>query len=169
MTRRDLLNEYGVRLNVIGKTDLLPKNVLTVINKAQALTKTNSRYVLHDFSTQFSIFRSQTRSILNICMAYASTDEITTSAEICIRKALNTNDLQAPFKSTCLSFADGLTSSITDKDIEENLMSTLAGSPPLDVIVRTSGVNRLSDFFLWQSCERVQVHFCPTFWPSTLR
>ncbi len=29
-------------------------------------------------------------------------------------------------------------------------MTTLAGSPPLDIIVRTSGVKRLSDFFLWQ-------------------
>jgi len=31
-------------------------------------------------------------------------------------------------------------------------MVTARGSPPLDVLVRTSGVKRLSDFMLWQVC-----------------
>jgi len=29
-------------------------------------------------------------------------------------------------------------------------MTNLAGSPPLDILVRTSGVKRLSDFLMWQ-------------------
>jgi len=31
-------------------------------------------------------------------------------------------------------------------------MMTARGSPPLDVLIRTSGVKRLSDFMLWQVC-----------------
>ena len=65
-------------------------------------------------------------------------------------------------------------------------MTSLVGSPPLDILVRTSGVKRLSDFFLWQvcistkfyvdyllsaflchkCCEGVQLHFSSTLWPD---
>ncbi|KAF9051229.1 Di-trans-poly-cis-decaprenylcistransferase [Hymenopellis radicata] len=127
----DLLQEYGVRLNVIGRVERFPDDVQIAIERAQNLTKGNKR------------------SILNICMPYASTDEITCSVETCVQSALETNDFF-----------------ISEKDIEKNLMTTLAGSPPLDIIVRTSGVKRLSDFLLWQSSENVQVQFCSAYWPD---
>lgn len=38
----------------------------------------------------------------------------------------------------------------TKEEIEKHLMTTARGSPPLDILIRTSGVKRLSDFFLWQ-------------------
>lgn len=39
---------------------------------------------------------------------------------------------------------------ITEDDIERYMMTNLAGSPPLDILVRSSGVKRLSDFLMWQ-------------------
>lgn len=42
-------------------------------------------------------------------------------------------------------------SSISVQDLESKMM--LAHSPPLDILVRTSGVCRLSDFMLWQVSE----------------
>lgn len=50
-----------------------------------------------------------------------------------------------------------LTSSreITPEMIELNLYTV--DSPPLDILIRTSGVNRLSDFLLWQ----VRLRFLP--------
>ena len=61
-------------------------------------------------------------------------------------------------------------------------MTTLGGSPPLDIWVRSSGVKRLSDFLVWQvrswfPLERhylcciahegnAQIHFIPTYWPK---
>ena len=39
---------------------------------------------------------------------------------------------------------------ITEEDIEKYMMTSLAGSPPLDILVRSSGVKRLSDFLMWQ-------------------
>ena len=72
---------------------------------------------------------------------------------------------------------------ITTNDIDAQLMTSRAGSPPLDILIRTSGVNRLSDFLLWQvcivfvghprsltlfiqCCENTQIHFSPTYWPE---
>ena len=39
---------------------------------------------------------------------------------------------------------------ITEEDLERYMMTNLAGSPPLDVLIRSSGVKRLSDFLMWQ-------------------
>ena len=65
-------------------------------------------------------------------------------------------------------------------------MTSLAGSPPLDILIRTSGVKRLSDYLLWQvrslplcfgtkrlmlmfpsQCsEGTQLQFSSTYWPE---
>ena len=76
---------------------------------------------------------------------------------------------------------------VTEKDIEDHLMTAKVNSPPLDILIRTSGVKRLSDYLLWQvgpggitlnqsvtSCthpirqctENTQIHFIDTFWPD---
>jgi len=55
---------------------------------------------------------------------------------------------------------------ISEHDIDSHLMTSKGGSPPLDILVRTSGVKRLSDFFLWQCCENTQIQFSNTFWPD---
>ncbi|KAJ5732734.1 hypothetical protein N7493_004215 [Penicillium malachiteum] len=40
------------------------------------------------------------------------------------------------------------------------------GTPPLDMLVRTSGVERLSDFMLWQCHENTEVVFLDVLWPE---
>lgn len=41
---------------------------------------------------------------------------------------------------------------ITERDIDAQLMTSRAGCPPLDILLRTGGDKRLSDFLLWQAC-----------------
>jgi hypothetical protein len=41
-------------------------------------------------------------------------------------------------------------SEITEADIQKQLWTSKGNSPPLDILVRTSGVKRLSDYMLWQ-------------------
>lgn len=41
-----------------------------------------------------------------------------------------------------------------------------AGCPPLDLFVRTSGVERLSDFMLWQCHQSTHIVFLKCFWPE---
>jgi ditrans,polycis-polyprenyl diphosphate synthase len=72
---------------------------------------------------------------------------------------------------------------ITEKDIEDRLLTAKVKTPPLDILIRTSGVKRLSDYLLWQvssaftpghlhaltisKCtEKTQIHFIDTYWPD---
>ena len=41
-----------------------------------------------------------------------------------------------------------------------------AGNPPVDLLIRTSGVSRLSDFMLWQCHEDTQIVFLDVLWPE---
>lgn len=41
-----------------------------------------------------------------------------------------------------------------------------ADAPPLDLLIRTSGVWRLSDFMLWQCHEHTSVVFLDCLWPE---
>jgi len=55
---------------------------------------------------------------------------------------------------------------ITDKTIEQYLYT--AGIPDPDLIIRTSGEERLSGFLLWQSAYS-ELFFCEVFWPAFRR
>lgn len=50
---------------------------------------------------------------------------------------------------------------------EENLAGRLytAGLPDIDIVVRTSGESRLSNFFLWQ-CAYAELYFTDVLWPD---
>jgi len=129
----DLLEQYGIRLNVLGKVSLFPEDVQAVVRRAEELTKRNST------------------AILNLCMPYTSRDEMASAMHAAVAETLAAGD---PIES------------ITEASIAAHLMTSIASSPPLDVLVRTSGVRRLSDFLLWQCCEDTQIQFVDTFWPD---
>lgn len=57
-----------------------------------------------------------------------------------------------------------LTSEITDQTIKDHLFT--ANCPSLDILVRTSGEIRLSDFLLWQANDRCQIQFVNCYWPE---
>jgi ditrans,polycis-polyprenyl diphosphate synthase len=53
---------------------------------------------------------------------------------------------------------------ITAETLTNNMLT--AGAPPLDLLVRTSGVQRLSDFMLWQCHEDTSIVFLDCLWPE---
>lgn len=53
---------------------------------------------------------------------------------------------------------------ITADTITKNTYTSDA--PPLDLLVRTSGVQRLSDFMLWQCHEKTEIRFLDCLWPE---
>jgi len=85
---------------------------------------------------------------LNICFGYTSTDEMTRAtkslAEGVKNGILQPSDIDIPVFTACLD--------------------TNGCSAP-DIIVRTSGEIRLSDFMLWQSAYSCLV-FCDVLWPE---
>nr|OQO24258.1 hypothetical protein B0A51_10118 [Rachicladosporium sp. CCFEE 5018] len=54
--------------------------------------------------------------------------------------------------------------SITAETLTQNMYT--ADAPPLDLLIRTSGVCRLSDFMLWQCHETTELRFLDVLWPE---
>lgn len=89
-----------------------------------------------------SISRTQgnSRTTLAVALNYGSQDELVRAAKA--------------------SAAEG---EITTKSIEAHLDT--AGLPPLDLLIRTSGEQRLSNFMLWQAAY-AEFWFTDTLWPD---
>jgi short-chain Z-isoprenyl diphosphate synthase len=56
-----------------------------------------------------------------------------------------------------------LAETLTDADIARHLYT--AGLPDPDLVIRTSGEQRLSNFLLWQSAHS-ELYFCEAYWPA---
>ncbi|MEV0387357.1 polyprenyl diphosphate synthase [Nonomuraea sp. NPDC050643] len=56
-----------------------------------------------------------------------------------------------------------LASTLTEEDIAPHLYT--AGQPDPDLVIRTSGEQRLSNFLLWQSAYS-ELYFCEAYWPA---
>lgn len=80
--------------------------------------------------------------VLNVALNYGSRAEIT--------RAVN------------LAIESGKTE-LTEKDISAGLYT--AGLPDIDLVIRTSGEMRLSNFFLWQ-CAYAEFYFTDVLWPD---
>ena len=56
-----------------------------------------------------------------------------------------------------------LASAVQQEDIARHLAG--AGQPEPDLIIRTSGEQRMSNFMLWQGTD-AYLHFCDCYWPA---
>ncbi len=83
-----------------------------------------------------------TEHTVNIALNYGSKDEIVRACNL----LLNQGKTQ-----------------ITENDLEENLYTH--GLPDIDMIIRTSGEHRLSNFFLWQSAY-AELYITDVLWPD---
>jgi short-chain Z-isoprenyl diphosphate synthase len=52
---------------------------------------------------------------------------------------------------------------LTVEDVDEHLYT--AGQPEPDLVIRTSGERRMSNFLLWQSAH-AELYFCDAYWPA---
>ncbi|KAI9741332.1 MAG: cis-prenyltransferase [Cirrosporium novae-zelandiae] len=73
---------------------------------------------------------------------------------------------ETPYKKHLSSASSHLPDpeSITSETLNDHMFT--AGTPPLDLLVRTSGVERLSDFMLWQCHEKTDIIFLKCLWPE---
>lgn len=82
--------------------------------------------------------------VLNIGLNYGGRDEIARAA----RRAME----------------DGISSEGMTSDVLERYLDT-AGLPPVDLLIRTGGEKRLSNFMLWQLAY-TEFYFTDTLWPD---
>lgn len=81
---------------------------------------------------------ANTGPVLSVCVAYTSTAEITHAVEESCRERLKAVKEGRPS-----------TAALSVKDVERSLYT--AGCPNPEVVIRTSGETRLSNFLLWQT------------------
>ena len=100
--------------------------------------------ILNKLDEVINATNGKKKLILNLCLNYGARQEIT--------DAVNKILTQGKTK-------------ITEKDITNNLYQNL---PEPDLIIRTSGEERLSNFLLWQAAYS-EFYFTKTLWPDFKR
>jgi undecaprenyl diphosphate synthase len=123
------LRRRGVRVQVIGRRDRLPKPVLREIEKAETITAVGS--------------------CLSLCVAidYSSRDAITRAA-IEVHAFISTKESPRP------DLIQPLLAQALTKEVGE-----------VDLLIRTGGEKRLSDFLLWE-CAYAELWFTDRMWPD---
>ncbi|HUC89803.1 MAG TPA: polyprenyl diphosphate synthase [Patescibacteria group bacterium] len=85
-----------------------------------------------------------TRGTLAICLNYGGQQEIVDAARRCLQDGLSAEE-------------------ITEKTLSERLYAPEV--PPVDMVIRTSGEHRLSNFMLWRVAYS-ELYFLDKFWPE---
>ena len=115
--------ENNIKINIIGKSNLLPSNLKNILNNTIRKTKTNKKL------------------IVNLALNYGSKNEITEAMKKIIKKHKK----------------------ISEKLIEKNLYTIDLPDP--DILIRTGGRKRLSNFMLWQLAYS-ELYFLDKLWPD---
>ena len=124
------IHENKVRVNIIGRRELLPERVNDAIDYAESKTADYDQFVF------------------TVCLAYGSREEMITAIQ-----------------SIAKDFAAG---DISLDAINQQAVSDrhdTADMPDPDVVIRTSGEERISNFLLWQMAYS-ELYFTDVFWPS---
>ncbi len=126
----DRIHKNGVKINLIGRIEDLPANVLTEVKDAIIKTSNNRKF------------------ILNIAMSYGGRNEIITAIKNIVKDVEN-NKFNI------------------DELNEENFSNYLftKGSKDPDLLIRTSGEIRLSNFLLYQLAY-AEFYFTDVLWPD---
>ena len=127
------VHKHKVRIQAIGRVDLLPEDVQIAIMAAEEETREYSDH------------------ILNVAIGYSGRAELVDAVKAIGEK------IEAGTMSP---------SEVTEEVIEGHLYTN--GVPDPDLIIRTSGEERLSGFLLWQSAYS-ELSFAQIYWPAVRR
>jgi undecaprenyl diphosphate synthase len=139
------LAERGVRLEIIGRRDRLPAPLVTAIDRAERTTAEGRELTLRlaiDYSARHEILAALARH--------------RTAEALFIRTAEDTEDAEENPSASSASSA-----------VQSNGTSSSAVNlgPDVDLLVRTGGEQRLSDFMLWE-CAYAELWFTDRLWPD---
>jgi short-chain Z-isoprenyl diphosphate synthase len=139
----DLANELAEdgnpwRLHMVGARDMLPASF------AEALKSAEERTIGRTSGAQ-----------VNLAVGYGGRREIADAVRSLLFEAAKTG-----------TSMDELAETLEVDDIAEHLYTK--GQPDPDLVIRTSGEQRLSGFMLWQSAHS-EFYFCDAYWPGFRR
>ena len=103
--------------------------------------------VLDAMDYMMDLTKDNKKGIVNFCLNYGSRAELTDAVRA----------IADEVKAGTLDPAD-----VDERTIESHLYRDL---PPVDLMIRTSGEQRLSNFLLWQ-CAYAEFYFTPTLFPD---
>ncbi|KAJ6843872.1 dehydrodolichyl diphosphate synthase 6-like [Iris pallida] len=125
LKEESFVTKYGVKINFWGNLSLLSEPVRLAVEKAMVSTAKNSG------------------PVLSVCVAYTSTYEIMRAIhKSCAEKIGKIHELYA-------NGHDDGEEIISVADLEQHLYTL--DYPDPDILIRTSGETRLSNFLLWQT------------------
>ncbi|MDN5964631.1 MAG: isoprenyl transferase, partial [Actinomyces sp.] len=93
--------------------------------------------------------------VVNIAVGYGGRHEIADAVRSLLREAVEQGRTLEEVAQT-----------LTDADITDHLYTK--GQPDPDLVIRTSGEQRLSGFMIWQSVH-TEFYFCEAYWPDFRR
>jgi short-chain Z-isoprenyl diphosphate synthase len=122
-------------VHIAGTLDLLPDSTATALKKAVEASRD-----------------CRTGAHVTLAVGYGGRQEVIDA----LRALLHEHDAAGT------SLAE-LAETVTTEDIARHLYT--AGQPDPDLVIRTSGELRLSNFLLWQSAYS-ELYFCEAYWPA---
>ncbi|NJE60808.1 polyprenyl diphosphate synthase [Thermococcus sp. 21S7] len=115
LLKDERVHRYEIRVNVLGRRELLPENVRKAAEEAEKATRKYGNYTL------------------NIALAYGGRSEIADAVRDIVR--------------------DALAGKIKPEDVDEELIKEYLYYPNMpdpDIVIRTGGEERISNFLLYQ-------------------
>ncbi len=144
-TTRGLADQGRWQLRLAGDLSLLPDDSAEQLRDAVA--KSSASDEAEDSDDE--------RLIVNIAVCYGGRHEITDAVRSLLREC-----------SARGMTIDEVADVLTVDDITDHLYTR--GLPDPDLVIRTSGEQRLSGFLLWQSVHS-EFYFCEAYWPDFRR
>lgn len=137
--KESIINYYGVRVHFSGNLNLLSDPIKLSAMRVMRATENNSKCVL------------------SICIAYTSRDEIVHAVEEAFKEK------QGEFQVLEQSGGAANDLILSVEDVEKHMY--MGNAPDPDIIIRTSGETRLSNFLLWQSATSI-LYSPSVLWPE---
>ena len=150
----DELAETGRwRLRLVGAVDLLPEPLAERLRAAVARSQPPEAKA---GGKKGEVVDPEDRPMqVNIAVGYGGRQEIADAVRELLRE-----------RAAAGASLEEVAASLSEEDITEHLYTK--GQPDPDLVIRTSGEQRLSGFLLWQSVHS-EYYFCEVNWPAFRR
>ena len=126
----DEIHQESIKIKFIGDLSPFPKNLKSVLNSSEALTRNNKSFTL------------------NVCVNYGGRQEIVKVAQEIAKK----------------SFSGEINPSEVNEELINSELLTQGVKDP-ELLIRTSGEKRISNFLLWQLAYS-EIYISEILWPD---